>query len=160
MSRLRSIIGLVVAVLVSQSAGAIGGFFTASSVRTWYVDINKPPFNPPSWVFGPVWTILYTLMGVAAWLVWKNGTDRRAVRIALWLFAVQLVLNALWSIIFFGLRSPGYALLELVVLWAVMLATMVQFFRVCKAAGFLFVPYQLWVSFAAVLNYYIWRLNS
>lgn len=160
MNRTKSILGLVAAILVSQLAGLIGGVFTAASVRTWYTGLHKPPLNPPSWVFGPVWTLLYTLMGIAAWLVWRQGTHRRDVRIGLWLFGTQLALNALWSVIFFGLRSPGWAFAELIVLWVAILATMIQSFRVSTTAGLLFAPYQLWVSFAAVLNYCIWRLNA
>lgn len=160
MSRTASIIGLVAAVLISQLAGIVGGLFTSASVATWYTHIKKPPFNPPSWVFAPVWTILFTLMGVAAWIVWRYGTDRRLVHTALTVFFVQLVLNTLWSIVFFGLHAPGYALLELVILWLAILATIILFSRISVAAGALLVPYLLWVSFAGVLNYYIWRLNA
>lgn len=159
MSRTRDIAALVLAIMICQLAGGIGGFFTASSVSTWYPQLNKPAFTPPGWVFGPVWTILYAMMGVAAWLVWRSGAGEPAVRSALWPFGVQLALNVLWSIVFFGLRNPGWAFAELVILWAAMLATTIQFFGISKAAGGLMIPYQLWVTFAGILNYYLWRLN-
>ena len=155
----RDAVALVVAIAVCQAAGGIGGIFTASSVGTWYAGLNKPSFNPPNWVFGPVWTTLYALMGVAAWLVWRKGWQNASVRTAIVVFGVQLVLNTVWSIIFFGLRSPGAAFLELIVLWIAIVATIALFFRLSIAAGILLVPYILWVSFAAVLNYSLWQLN-
>lgn len=159
MSRGADLLKLVVAVVVSQLAGAIGGIFTAQNVRTWYPTLDKPPFTPPSWVFGPVWITLYTLMGIAAWLVWRKGLQDRTVRVALMLFLAQLALNALWSVVFFGLQAPFWGFVEIVVLWVAIVLTMVWFFRVETLAGTLLIPYFVWVSFAAVLNYSIWRLN-
>jgi len=150
---------LVIAILVCEAAGAIGGLATASSVRTWYATLAKPPFNPPAWIFGPVWTALYALMGVAAWLVWRKGLGAGGVRPALALFGVQLLLNVAWSFIFFGLHSPMYAFFELILLWLAILATAFAFAKVAPLAAILLVPYILWVSFAGVLNFYIWILN-
>jgi translocator protein len=151
---------LVIAIGVSLGAGAIGSFFSAPAVQsTWYAGLVKPALNPPAWVFGPVWTTLFILMGVAVWLVWKRGFGEPGVRRALILFAIQLVLNVLWSIIFFGLHSPGGALIEIAFLWLVILATLITFYRISKPAAWLLMPYILWVSFAAYLNYSIYVLN-
>lgn len=147
------------AVLVSELAGIIGTFFTTPAIPTWYADLVKPSWNPPSWVFGPVWTTLFALMGIAAFLVWRKGLQRRDVRIALGVFAVQLVLNTCWSILFFGLRNPGAAFAKIIALWLAILATIVTFFRISKTAAWLLLPYIAWVSFAAYLNYTIWMLN-
>ena len=147
-------------VLGSQLAGIIGALFTARSVQTWYTTLQKPSFNPPSWLFGPVWTVLYLLMGIAAYLVWAKGWTVPGVKTALFVFALQLVLNSLWSILFFGVRQPGWAFMEIVVLWAAIVVTIVLFWKISRTAAFLLVPYILWVSFAAVLNYSLWRLNS
>jgi translocator protein len=150
---------LLIAVIVSELAGIIGSVFTMPSVTGWYAGITKPTFNPPAWVFGPVWTTLFALMGIAAFLIWKKGLERKDVKIALGIFMGQLVLNTLWSIIFFGLHSPGGALVEIVFLWLAIAATIIAFARISKAAAWLLVPYILWVSFAAYLNYSIWILN-
>jgi translocator protein len=146
---------LVISLLLPFLASAIGGLFTASSVSTWYLEITKPSFNPPSWIFGPVWTALYLLMGISLYLVWIKKYDRTAFT----LFGVQLFLNALWSFLFFGLQEPFYAFLEIILLWAAILLTMIYFYRINKASAYLLVPYILWVSFAAVLNFAIFILN-
>jgi benzodiazapine receptor len=153
------IVSLVVAVVIPLVVGGLGGVATASAIPTWYRDLNQPSWNPPNWVFGPVWTLLYILMGVAAWLVWRLGWDNPQVRVALAIFGVQLLLNLFWSLIFFGLRSPGWAVLEIIILWGFILATTVQFYRLESVAGLLLVPYQLWVTFAALLNATVWQLN-
>ncbi|MBY0110442.1 tryptophan-rich sensory protein [Patescibacteria group bacterium] len=145
-------------ILVSQLAGIIGSVFVMPAVDGWYLELTKPSFNPPSWLFGPVWTLLYTLMGIAAFLVWKKGSGALR-RTALTLFGAQLVANSLWSILFFALQSPGFAFLNIMILWVLIVATMVAFYRVSKVATLLMVPYILWVSFAAFLNYSIWILN-
>jgi benzodiazapine receptor len=155
----RDALKLIAAIVVSQLAGAIGGIATSRTVNTWYTTLRKPSFNPPSWVFGPVWGTLYTLMGVAAWLVWRKGTANPVVRTALALFIVQLVLNALWSWVFFGFQQPFWGFVVILALWAAIFATMIWFFRVSAAAGVLLIPYILWVSFAGVLNFELWRLN-
>lgn len=140
--------------------GAVGGFSTAGSVREWYPVLEKPWFTPPPWVFGPTWTLLYVLMGVALFLVWSRGASTPGVRPALTLFAVQLLLNALWSPVFFGLRAPGAALVVILALDGAVAATMISFFRQSRLAGALLVPYQAWVLFATLLNLEIWRLNG
>ena len=139
--------------------GAAGGLLTAPQIETWYAALDKPAFNPPSWVFGPVWTTLYTLMGVAAWLVWRAGLDRRAVKSALGLFTVQLALNLAWTPAFFGLESPLLGLAVIVPLWVAIALTITVFSRIDWRAAALLVPYLAWVSFATVLNYAIWTLN-
>ena len=155
------VVGLAVFVLLSLAAGALGALWTAPATQPggWYSQIEKPSWTPPSWLFGPVWTALYVAMGVAAWLVWKNG-GWEANRGALTLFFVQLVLNAAWSGLFFGLESPGLAMAEIVLLWMFILATLLAFWRVSRPAGLLFVPYLLWVTFASALNFAVWRLNG
>lgn len=137
---------------------AIGGLSTASSVDGWYRTLERPSWNPPNWIFGPVWTLLYLMMGIAAGLVWQHRREAN-VRPAMALFGVQLALNLAWSLIFFGMRQPGLAAVEIVVLWLAIVATIVAFKRHSKAATGLLVPYLAWVSFAAVLNMTIWRLN-
>ena len=157
--KINNTLKLIIAIAVSESAGIIGSVFTAPSIPTWYEGIVKPALNPPAWVFGPVWTTLFALMGVAAFLVWKKGLDRKDVKIALGVFLGQLILNTLWSIIFFGLHSPGGALLEMIFLWLAILATIITFAKIFKPAAWLLAPYILWVSFAGYLNYSIWILN-
>ena len=152
------VVGLIVAVLVCFAAGAVGGLATASSVDSWYTTINKPKWNPPGWVFGPVWSALYLMMGISAWLVWKNSSLKES-KLALGWFGFHLLLNILWSIIFFGLKQPGWAVIEITALWLSIAIAIVLFFRYSKLAAGLLVPYWLWVSFASVLNYTIWSLN-
>ncbi|MBI2459251.1 MAG: tryptophan-rich sensory protein [Parcubacteria group bacterium] len=156
---------LIIAIIVSEMAGIIGSVFTTPSIAGWYAGIVKPALNPPAWVFGPVWTTLFALMGVSAWLIWKkldSGSEAgmtKRVKIALGIFLGQLVLNTLWSIIFFGLHSPGGALIEIAFLWLAILATIIAFAKISKPAAWFLVPYILWVSFAIYLNYAIWMLN-
>jgi len=155
----RDILKLVVSIIACLAAGAIGSIFTRSAIPTWYATLEKPTFNPPNWLFAPVWTLLYLLMGIAAFLVWRKGLENRQVRIALIVFLVQLILNALWSVVFFGLESPLYGLIVIVALWVAILFTVLKFYRVSLAASVLLWPYLLWVTFAAVLNSSIWLLN-
>lgn len=145
--------------VLTLAAAAIGGAVTARPVQTWYRTIRKPTWNPPDWLFGPVWTILYILMGISLWRVWRIGWDLGAVRTAVLLFLAQLVLNVLWSVIFFGQRQLGWGVLELILLWACLLATMIAFFGLQPLAGWLLVPYLAWVTFAGFLNFTVWRLN-
>jgi len=156
---MNNLLKLIIAIVVSELAGVIGSLFTAPSVTTWYPALVKPALNPPAWVFGPVWTTLFALMGIAAYLIWRKGLNRKNVKIALGIFIGQLVLNTLWSIIFFGWHSPGGAFAEIIFLWLAILATIIVFARISKPAAWLLVPYLLWVSFAAYLNYVIWALN-
>lgn len=141
-------------IALCELAGVIGSVFTISAIPTWYAGLVKPDVRPPNWVFGPVWTTLYALMGIAGYLVWSKRRGQ-----ALRIFGVQLVLNATWSIIFFGLQSPGWALVNIVALWLAIVGTIKEFYRVSKPAAYLLVPYLVWVSFASYLNYSIWVLN-
>jgi translocator protein len=147
-------------------AGVIGSVFmvSTSSPQAWYAGLVKPALNPPGWIFGPVWTTLYALMGVAAWLVWKQWSQgspstRLRVKTALAVFGLQLFLNAIWSIIFFGLQNPGWALVDIVFLWLAIIWTIIVFYKISRPAAYLLTPYILWVSFAMYLNYAIWALN-
>ena len=144
--------------LVCFLAAGLGSLFTMASVGGWYTTLAKPAWSPPDWIFGPVWTVLYATMAVAGWLVWRRG-GLASVPALRW-FAVQLVLNVGWSVVFFGLRMPGLAFVEIVVLWLAIVATLMTSWRVSRPAGILLVPYLLWVSFAAALNFAIWRLNA
>lgn len=150
---------LALCVLVPQVVGLTAGLITAGAVGDWYVTLARPSFAPPSWVFAPVWTTMYVLMGVAAFLVWQRGTAAPSARAALVLFAAQLALNWLWSLVFFGFRAPGFALLEIMALWGLIAWCTVLFFRVRTVAGALMVPYLVWVTFATALNFEFWRLN-
>jgi len=151
--------GLVVSLVICFAASGVGALFTTPKIAGWYATLQRPAFAPPNWVFGPVWTTLYAMMAIAAWLVWKQGGLRQAA-LPLGLFATQLLLNVLWSLLFFGMENPLAALIEIGLLWLFILATTVAFFRRSNGAGGLMVPYLGWVSFAAVLNYGFWRLNS
>jgi len=143
---------------ISFAAAGLGGLFTAPGVRDWYPLLHKPAWTPPAWVFGPVWSALYLCIAVAGFLAWRRA-GLGGARWALMLFAVQLVLNVGWSAVFFGLRQPGWGFAEIVLLWLAILATTIALFRVSLASSVLFVPYLLWVTFAAGLNFAIWRLN-
>lgn len=159
MKSMRSAGGLVIFLAMSLAVMIFGGLVTSPAIRSgWYELLKKPPFNPPSWVFGPVWTILYVLMAVSAWLVWERA-DRKAVKIPLYFFFVQLLLNGTWSLLFFGMGRPDLAFAEILVLWVFILTVTVMFYRVQPAAGLLLIPYLAWVSFAVILNGFIWRLN-
>jgi translocator protein len=148
-------LGLAFWLALPLLAGAFGSQFQPGA---WYAALEKPPWNPPSWVFGPVWTVLYILMGVAAWLVWDRY--RGAAKVALGLFVVQVIFNALWSYFFFGAQAPGLAFGWIVLLWVLIVATLVLFWRVRAVAGVLLLPYLAWVSFATVLNFALWQLNA
>ncbi len=153
---MKKAIQLIAAILIVQSAGIIGSFATFSAIPTWYTGLVKPAFAPPNWVFGPVWLILYTLIGISLFLVWQSQKEKRT---ALTIFFVHLGLNALWSLLFFGLQNPFFAFLEILLLLATLLLVMWQFWRIGPLASYLLVPYFLWVSFAAVLNFFLWQLN-
>jgi tryptophan-rich sensory protein len=157
-TRLRSASALIVSTGTCLLVGVSGSLVTATSVREWYPQIQKPPWTPPGAVFGPVWTVLYILMGVSVWLILRS-TVGNARRTALLIFVTQLVLNSAWSFLFFGLRSPGWAALEIVLLWCSIIATMLAFARISRLAAGLLLPYSLWVSYAAALNVAIWNLN-
>lgn len=177
---LDNLIKLFISIIICEFAGIIGSFFTVPEIKTWFNDLNKPFFSPPNWIFGPVWTILYVLMGISLYLVWiKNWTPRKEIKIKkswnkwsekllsgslqkiniIAIFVVQLILNTLWSIIFFNAHSLSGAFFELIMLWFAIIFTIVNFYRVSKIAGILLIPYLLWVSFAGVLNYFLWIIN-
>ena len=153
------IVKLVLSLVACQCAGIIGSFFTITSIPTWYTTIHKPSFTPPNWVFGPAWITLYLLMGIAAFFVWRKGLDKPGVVGALTLFLIQLILNASWSIGFFGFQSPVAGFVIILFLWIAILFTILKFFRLSITGGVLLIPYILWVTFAAVLNVSVWLLN-
>ena len=148
---------LIICIAVCFAAAGLGSLWTTPALRPWYESLSKPSWTPPNWLFGPVWTILYIAMAIAAWLVWRKvGLTAAPMQ----LFLLQLLLNVAWSAVFFRLRSPGPAFAEIVMLWFAILATSIEFWRVVPAAGWLFLPYLIWVSYATALNYSIWRLNA
>jgi tryptophan-rich sensory protein len=153
------ILRLVVCIVLCEGAGLLGAVFTMPRIRDWYQTLKKPSFSPPDWLFGPAWTVLYLLMGIALFLIWNRGLGHGAVRLAVIVFAVQLVLNVLWSIVFFGLKLPLAGLIEIVLLWIAILLTIIYSMAVSRPAGILLVPYILWVSFATALNAAIVFLN-
>lgn len=155
LQRVNPVIGLIFWVSISLSVGWVGSRFSPGE---WYVALAKPSWNPPSSVFAPVWSTLYVIMGMAAWLVWRR-VGFSGAGVALGLFVFQLILNGLWSFLLFGLHRPDFAFLEIVALWLVILVTMIAFWRVSTPAGLLMVPYLAWVSFASALNFQLWRLN-
>ena len=156
-SIIRDIVKFVIILIICMSAGLIGSFLTAPAIPVWYAALEKPFFTPPDWLFGPVWTSLFVLMSISATLVLRSG--HADTRNALGIFSVQLILNALWSWAFFGLRSPFAGLIEIVFLWIAILVTIKVFFRISRTAGYLLIPYILWVTLALLLNFFIWRLN-
>ena len=151
-------LGLLASLLICFAAAGLGGLATAPQIPTWYAQLAKPTWTPPDGVFGPVWTLLYAMMAVAAWLVWRPG-GFAAAKLPLVLFGIQLGLNTLWSLLFFGLQRPGWAAIEIVLLWVAILATTSAFWARSRAAGGLMIPYLLWVTFAVVLNFVIWQMN-
>ncbi|MGB8952544.1 MAG: TspO/MBR family protein [Candidatus Aminicenantales bacterium] len=154
-----SVLKLIVSILVCQLAGFVGSLLTTPSIPTWYEGLSKPSFNPPNWIFSPVWITLYVLMGISLFLVWQKGVGSPQGRMALVVFFCQLALNILWSLFFFHLHLPFLAFVEILVLWLAILVTIMSFYRISKLAAVLLFPYILWVSFAAILNFSLWRLN-
>ena len=148
-----------ISILTPLVVGAVAGLFTASGVNGWYVVANKPWFNPPNWIFAPVWTSLYVLMGIALFLVWRADVDKKIKQTAISLFAIQLTLNFFWSFIFFKMQQPSWAFAEIILMWLMIFFTIVWFSKISTIAAWLLVPYICWVSFALVLNYSIWQLN-
>lgn len=150
---------LIISLLIPQLAGAIGSLFTVPAIDNWYLLLNKASFNPPSWVFGPAWTTLFILMGLAYYFVDQSKSDKRLKFEAKQIFYLQLLFNTLWSIFFFGLRSPSLAFLEIIFLFVLILMTTLKFYKVNKVAAYLLIPYLLWVAFASVLNFTVIILN-
>jgi len=157
--RARFFIRLIVAAAICQMAAILGSVFTTPAIPTWYAGLRKPDLAPPNWVFAPVWTMLYLLMGISLFLIWNVGLERREVRRSVVIFGVQLALNILWSYLFFGLQSTLLGLIRIVALWMMIVLTVTSFLKVSKKAALLLVPYLLWVSFASYLNYSLWILN-
>jgi len=157
--RTSDLLKFVVSIVICQLAGFVGAYFNTPAIPTWYNTLKKPYFTPPNSVFSPVWIALFFLMGISLYLVWRDPFKLQTKKSAIILFAIQLALNIFWSIIFFGLRAPFEAFIEIIVLWLAILLTIIVFFRVSKLAGVLMIPYLLWVSFAAVLNFFLWKLN-
>ena len=180
--KFNNLIKLFASIIICELAGVVGAVFTTPAINSWYITLNKPSFNPPNWIFGPVWTILFVLMGISLYLVWSkklevknelnfkgkkpwnklsqkflSGSWQKANIILI--FATQLILNIVWSFIFFGAHSPSVAFFEILMLWTAILFTIINFYRVSKTAAYLLIPYILWVSFASFLNYFIWVLN-
>ncbi len=148
---------LLISIIVCLAAGVIGSIFTTPNIPTWYALLHKPFFSPPNWIFAPVWTTLYILMGISFYIIWEKGLRKNKTGVLF--FALQLILNILWSLLFFGLHNPLFGVICIVFLWASILATIITFYRTSKAAGWLLVPYILWVSFASGLNYFVYILN-
>ena len=156
---MNKIFKVLISIFICQLAGIIGSFFTAPAISQWYAFLEKPSLAPPNWIFAPVWTTLFLLMGISLYLVWDKGIQLKKVRIAMVIFFVHLGLNILWSFLFFGLRSPFYGFIEILILWFFILLTIFSFFKVSKKAGLILLPYLVWTSFAAFLNFFIWRIN-
>jgi tryptophan-rich sensory protein len=152
------IIKLATSVILCQLAGFLGSLFTTPAIPTWYATLSKPFFTPPNWIFSPVWISLFVLMGISLFFVWRKR-DHPLVKTALIFFFIQLILNIFWSAAFFGLRSPLLGLIDIILLWIAILFTIKNFLKVSKFAGALLIPYLLWVSFAALLNFALWILN-
>lgn len=155
-----NILKLIVSIGICLIAGAVGSIFTMPSIPTWYATLNRPAIAPPNWIFGPVWTTLFILMGIALYIVWQKGADKKDVKSAVILFGTQLLLNIFWSILFFGMQRPLYSFMEIIFLWLAILATILAFFKISKTAGWLLIPYILWVSFASYLNLAFYLLNK
>jgi benzodiazapine receptor len=149
----------IICLIIPLAVGAIGGFFTMESVKTWYTTLNKPSFNPPNYLFGPVWSTLYAIMGIASYLVWKKRNVAKNYTLAASVYFIQLILNLMWSFIFFYQQQIGFALIEIIILLIAIIINSVLFYRINKVAGLLYIPYIMWVSFATVLTYSIYMLN-
>jgi benzodiazapine receptor len=153
-------IKLIVSILLTVGLGLLGGIFTVTEIQGWFAQLNKPAWNPPNWLFAPVWTTLYLLMGIALYLVWKTNANIDTKRWAIGIFIVQFALNFIWSDIFFKQHQTGWAFVDIVVLWLAILCSIIAFSKISKTAAWLLVPYISWVSFAAILNYTILQMNS
>ena len=149
----------IVGAVICLAVGGLSGIVTADSIPNWYSTLNKPSFNPPNWIFGPVWTFLYTLMGISAGIIWEKGLEREEVREALQIFGVHLLLNAFWTILFFGFQTPEIALAEILILLITIILYTRRFYRIDHISGWMQVPYIAWVSFATILNLSIVWLN-
>ena len=159
MQQKSNIIRFIIALILCEGAGIVGSLFTVSAIKDWYVNLNKLFFSPPNWLFGPAWTLFYFLMALALYWIWQKGLSNKSVLFAFWIFIVQLAVNAIWSVLFFGLRSPILGLVDIVVMWLLIVYNIYLFYKIDKKAGLILIPYWLWVTFAAMLNFAVWQLN-
>lgn len=157
--KIKNLPGLIISIAICESAGIIGSAFTFSAIPNWFSTLNKPSFSPPNYLFGPVWTILYAFMGISVYLIWQKGINKKEVRKALLIFGIHLFFNTTWSIMFFGLRSPLYGLVNISILWVLIVMVIYKFWKINNWASLILIPYLLWVSFATILNYSIFVLN-
>lgn len=154
-----NVLKLVVSIVICQLAGIVGSIFTYGAVSEWYPTLIKPWWTPPNWLFAPVWITLFTLIGISLYIVWDKWLEKKEVKTAMYVFGVQLILNILWSVIFFGLKSPLFGFIEIVILWIAILVTMIKFYKISRASAYILVPYIIWVTIAAALNFSILILN-
>ncbi|MBW6470279.1 MAG: tryptophan-rich sensory protein [Methanosarcinaceae archaeon] len=154
-----NVIKLIFSISICQFAGVVGSIFTSPSIPVWYATLQKPYFSPPNWIFAPVWILLFTLMGISLYLILKENLNDRTVKIGIAIFSFQLILNISWSFLFFTFQNILYALFEIIILWFAILLTIYQFWKINKKSSYLLIPYLLWVTFAAILNFTIWILN-
>jgi benzodiazapine receptor len=159
MMKVENIIKLIFSITICQVAGVMGSIFTSPSIPVWYATLQKPYFSPSNWIFAPVWILLFTLMGISLYLILIENLNDNTVKIGIAIFSFQLLLNISWSFLFFSLQNILYALLEIIILWFAILLTIYQFWKINKKSPYLLIPYLLWVTFAAFLNFTIWRLN-
>lgn len=157
--KINNFLKFLISIIICQLAGAIGAVVTYPSIKGWYNSIQKPSFNPPNWIFGPAWTILYILMGLSLFFVWKTSSKKNNIKPEIFIFTIQLILNIAWSFLFFGLHNPFIAFLGIITLWIFIVLTIYKFQEINKLSALLLIPYLLWVTFAAFLNFSIWRLN-
>lgn len=155
---MKNALALILLLALCFAVAGLGGYWTSSSVGDWYQTLRRPSWTPPDWLFGPVWTLLYAMMAVAAWLIWLRRAETGSTT-ALTLFAIQLALNLAWSGLFFALKNPAAGFADIILLWLAILATMIAFWRLSTPAGLLLLPYLLWVSYATALNFALWRMN-
>ena len=155
----REIPKLIISIIIVFLAGAVGTIYTLPQITTWYAALTKPSWTPPNWVFGPIWSILYVLMGISLFLVWREGLERKDVKVAILVFAVQLAINVIWSLVFFGGHNIFGGLILIIILWIAILANIIVFYRISKAAGLILLPYLIWVTIASYLNYTVLLLN-
>jgi len=156
--QLNNTLKLIISIILTVGLGSLGGLFTIAEIPTWYAGLNKPSFNPPNWIFGPVWTTLYLLMGISFYLIWKLPSSKSRTQ-AIFVFFIQFILNFCWSILFFSMHQIGWAFVEIIAMWILILLTILQFRKHSIPAAVLLIPYLLWVSFASLLNWSIWLLN-
>jgi tryptophan-rich sensory protein len=157
--KIKSYPRLILSIILIEIIGSLGAIATTPAIPVWYSSLNKPFFTPPSWVFGPVWTSLFFLIGFALYLVWQEGLEKRSVRLAVYAFSIQMILNVLWSFLFFGMQNPLLGFIEIIILWFAILITIFKFYKVSRPAAYMMIPYICWVTIATALNLAVWLLN-